>query len=118
MIVEKTPAGLVGYITPGDLERLERQKARAAELEALAAAVIRRGEAVLAEAAACIAWAHQGGSLNPQGGRLSGLLNADALGNSKTVDIRPLIRTRAKCAPAPARGFGAGSVFVTLQNQK
>jgi len=47
MIVEKTPAGFVGYITRADFEQAEQFARRADELEALAGAAIERAAACM-----------------------------------------------------------------------
>lgn len=83
MIVKPTPAGLVGYITPADFERVEQYARRAAELEALAADAIRRAGEYLGE--------------REQGGRprFKVLLNPDAGKNSKTAETSADFPARA-----------------------
>lgn len=106
MIVKRTPAGLVGYVTAADFERAEQYARRAAELEALAADAIRRAGEYLAR--------------QEQGGRprFKVLLNPNAGKNSKTPETSADFPARALRVHACNNRPGSISENITLQKLK
>ena len=100
MIVRKTPAGLVGYITRADFERAEQYARRAAELEALAAAAIQAARAELAR---------------QDPGRFLVLLNPAAGTNSKTAGVGRVSQAYALHTHARNDGRPPISQNITLR---
>ena len=100
MIIKHTPAGLVGYITRSDFERAEQYARRAAELEALADAVIREA-------------GEQSARQDP--GRFRVLLNHAAGENSKTAGVGRFPQAHALGARAREAGPFPISENITLQ---